>query len=90
MDNVADAALLHDEKILHGPTPLSLGCNVLFTTRDRLALADVMIYNLSTLDEVAAMTLLTSTRPPEPAQRQSAATEICRAVGGLPLGGLFL
>ena len=84
MDNVPDAALLNDESVLDGTTALTLGCNILFTTRDRLTLPSVAFHHVNALNEDDGCSFLAQARPPG-LEEQPALVQVYRAVGGLPL-----
>ena len=91
MDNVNDPAQLNDSKTL-GPnlavrniTPLSLGCNLLFTTRKTFDLPGVTQFPIDILSDEAAYQLLTTNRPPATDEEQNHVKAICNEVGKLPL-----
>lgn len=96
MDNVADPLLLSSERPFWGIgfTPLTLGCNVLFTTRKHFQLPGIAAHHVDVLTAEAAYDLLTSHRTPADAAEEEYARAICSAVGNLPLAlvlaGAFL
>jgi WD40 repeat protein len=85
LDNVQDPRLLNSEGPLFGTAVLSLGCNLLFTTRSRFHLEGVIEHEVDILCADAASALLADMRPQVNAAERNAAELICRAVGNLPL-----
>jgi len=88
MDNVADPRSLHSDAVFfaeEGITPLTLGANVLFTTRARFQIPRVAQQRVEQLSEEAAYRLLTSQRSPQSEDEKQHAQSICNAVGNLPL-----
>lgn len=85
IDNVVEPKLLNNDTLLFGLTPLSLGCDMLFTTRRHFQLPGVTEQKVETLLPEAAFTLLTSDRQPKTTEEQEHAQAICNAVGYLPL-----
>jgi WD40 repeat protein len=84
LDNVADPNRLGDPSLL-GAAPLSLGCNLLFTTRRQFDLPGVASHAVDILPEPAALELLATRRGPIGAEELDDARAICAAVGFLPL-----
>jgi WD40 repeat protein len=87
MDNVQAPELLASEQPLSGTglTPLSLGGNLLFTTRRRFFIPGVSSQSINVLDSDAAFHVLTARRPPDSSAETESARTICAAVGRLPL-----
>lgn len=85
MDNVQDPALLNSPGQLFGLPVLSLGCNLLFTTRSHFTLPGVAEHSVDILTAEAASALLNWMRLQTDASEKESAQLICRAVGNLPL-----
>jgi WD40 repeat protein len=93
MDNIIDPLDLYKDDILFPGDPiakstvLTLGCNLLFTTRrdfkDRLP--NTIEHNLEMLLPAAAFNLLTRYRKPDSKKEEEFATMICNSTGNLPL-----
>jgi hypothetical protein len=93
IDNVIDPLDLYKDDILFPGDPtakstvLTLGCNLLFTTRrdfkDRLP--NMNQHKLEMLLPAAALTLLTRYRKPDSKKEEEFATMICNSIGNLPL-----
>jgi WD40 repeat protein len=84
LDNVADPNRLGEPSLL-GTAPLSLGCNLVFTTRRKFDLPGVASRAVDILPEPAALALLAARRGPIGAKGLDDARAICAAVGFLPL-----
>jgi WD40 repeat protein len=84
LDNVTDPNRLNEPTLL-GTAPLSLGCNLLFTTRRQFDLPGVASRAVDILPEPAALELLAARRGPIGAGELEDARAICAAVGFLPL-----
>lgn len=86
MDNVADPKLLNSEQYLaSGITALSLGVNLLFTTRRSFQLPGVVPHAVGALSPEASYELLTARRKPASDQEIKSAQDIAAAVGQLAL-----
>ena len=85
MDNVIEPKLLNNESFLYGITPLTLGCNLLFTTRQHFCLNGVTDQAVDVLSPESAYMLLTHDRKPITPKEEEDARAICNAVGYLPL-----
>jgi WD40 repeat protein len=85
MDNVDEPGQLNNDTFLFGITPLTLGCDILFTTRRHFHLPGVSAQAVNIFSPEAAYTLLTNDRLPETPQEVQHAHSICNAVGYLPL-----
>ena len=88
MDNVPEPRRLNSDSAFHsraGLTPLTLGCNLLFTTRKHFQLPGVAAQAVDKLSEEAAYALLTGRRDPASPPEAASARAICSAVGYLPL-----
>ena len=85
MDNVAEPKLLNNDRYLGGLTPLSLGCDLLFTTRRHFQLPGVTQQPVNVLSPAAACGLMGSFCAPRTAADADHARSICNAVGYLPL-----
>jgi hypothetical protein len=85
MDNVAEPRLLNNDNYLGGLTPLSLGCDLLFTTRRHFQLPGVAQQPVNVLSPAAAYGLMSSFCAPRTAADEDHARSICNAVGYLPL-----
>jgi hypothetical protein len=85
MDNVMDPEMLNNDSYLFGLTPLTLGCNLLFTTRKHFRLTDVTFQAVDVLSPEGAYTLLTDDRKPNTPEEKENARVICNMVGYLPL-----
>jgi len=85
MDNVIEPTLLNNDKHLYGLTPLTLGCNVLFTTRQHFRLAGVTSQPVDVLSLENSYVLLTHDRKPSTLEEEDHARAICYALGYLPL-----
>jgi WD40 repeat protein len=93
IDNVVDPLDLYKDDTLFPGDPiakstvLTLGCNLLFTTRrdfkDRLP--NTIQHNLEMLLPAAALNLLTRYRKPDSKNEEEFATMICNSTGNLPL-----
>jgi hypothetical protein len=81
MDNVIDPKLLNNDSYLYGVTPLSLGCNLLFTTRQHFRLKGLTYQTVDVLSPESAFTLLTHDRKPTNPEEEDHAKAICSAVG---------
>jgi hypothetical protein len=94
MDNVAEPKLLNSDSFLFGLTPLTLGCDLLFTTRKHFRLPGVSSQPVNILSQEGAYKLLASYRKPHTPDEQKHAASVCNAVGYLPLAivlaGAFL
>lgn len=94
MDNVTEPMLLNNETYISGFTPLTLGCNLLFTTRRRFELPGVTSQAINVFTADAAFKLLTSYRSPMLPEDEGHTRAICEAIGFLPLAitlvGAFL
>jgi hypothetical protein len=66
------------------PTPLTLGCNIIFTSRRHFELPGVLPYDVKKLSAESSYELLTKGRKPVRSEEQCA-NEICNSVGYLPL-----
>ena len=90
LDNVEDPRLLNNPDALFPdsvneiPTPLTLGCNILLTTRRNFELPAVSRFDMGTLSPGSSYQLLTKDRNPTPSEKQYA-KDICTSVGYLPL-----
>jgi len=84
MDNVTDPKLLNNDGYLFGIPPLTLGCDLLFTTRKHFQLPGVSSQSVNILSSDAAYNLLKSYRVPQTFEEEYAKA-ICNAVGNLPL-----
>lgn len=86
MDNVAAPLQLNSERSLRGNvTPLTIGCNLLFTSQRRSNLPGVIIQSLDVLPRNAAYELITINRKPDTPEEKQNALQICDSVGFLPL-----
>ena len=85
MDNVIEPKLLNNDSYLYGFTPLTLGCNLLFTTRQHFRLNGVTSQAVDVLSPESAYMLLTHDRKPSTPEEEDHARAICNAVGYLPL-----
>ena len=85
MDNVTEPKLLNNDTYLFGLTPLTLGCDLLFTTRRHFQLPGVSEQPVNVLSPDAAYDLLKSYRTPRAPEEKEHARSICNAVGYLPL-----
>jgi hypothetical protein len=85
MDNVIEPKLLNNDTYLDGLTPLSFGCNLLFTTRQHFSLSGVTSQAVDVLSPESAYMLLTHNRKPTAPEEDDNAREICNAAGYLPL-----
>ena len=85
MDNVIEPKLLNNDTFLDGFPPLSLGCNLLFTTRQHFSLKGVTSHAVDVLSPESAYMLLTHDRKPTTPEEDDHARTICIAVGYLPL-----
>lgn len=88
MDNVIDPLMLNSDSVLSAQinlTPLTLGCDILFTTRKRFHLPGVNLQPVGPLSQEAAYHLLTRDRQLQSPAEQERAREICNAIGYLPL-----
>lgn len=88
MDNVPDPDHLHDEQVFQGVkglTPLTLGCDLLFTTLRHFDLPGTLQQNVGVLSKEAAYTIITRRRKPDAPDQEKYARDICDAVGRLPL-----
>jgi len=85
MDNVTDPKLLNKELFSYSVTPLTLGCNLMFTTRQHFRLKDVTSQAVDVLSPESAFVLLTRDRKPFTPEEDYSARAICNAVGYLPL-----
>jgi hypothetical protein len=86
-DNVDDPSLLNSEHPLFetGLTVLTLGCDLLFTTRRQFDLPGVSSQHVDVLNTSAAFEFLTAHRKPTTDSERDDALAICSAVGYLPL-----
>jgi hypothetical protein len=84
MDNVTEPKLLNNDSYLFGLTPLTLGCDLLFTTRRHFQLPGVSSQAVNVLSPEAAYNVLSSYRGPGP-EEDIHARAICNALGYLPL-----
>jgi hypothetical protein len=84
MDNVVEPGKLNNDSHLFGLKPLTLGCDLLFTTRRHFQLPGVSSHPVDVLSPGAACDLLSSCRKPKP-QEELHAHAICSALGYLPL-----
>jgi hypothetical protein len=85
MDNVVEPKLLNNDSYLFGITPLTLGCDLLFTTRRHFRLPGVLSQPVNVLSSDAAYDLLKSYCVPKTTEEEGPARSICNAVGYLPL-----
>ncbi len=87
MDNVEDPKLLNSEEVFRGIplTVLSLGADLLFTTRRRFSLPGVAGHAVDVLSPEAAYTLLTAHHPPATTVEIDHAKAVANALGYLPL-----
>jgi WD40 repeat protein len=87
LDNVEDPKLLNSERALLGAgvTPLSLGADLLFTTRRSFCIPGVVSQAVGVLSQDAAYDLLTAHRKPESEVEAESARAVANAVGYLPL-----
>jgi WD40 repeat protein len=85
MDNVEEPGQLNNDTFLFGITPLTLGCDILFTTRRHFHLPGVSAQAVNILSSQAAYNLLTDNRQPDTPEEAQHAHSICNAVGYLPL-----
>lgn len=85
MDNVADPQQLNREGPPFSMTPLSLSCDLLFTTRQMFDLPGVAALDVGILSPAASMHLLSSYRAPRSNDDGKNALAICGALGHLPL-----
>jgi len=85
MDNVAEPRLLNNDALLFGLTPLTLGCDLLFTTRRHFQIPGVISQAVDILSAEGALALLTAERQPESLIEREKAKATCSAVGNLPL-----
>ena len=85
MDNVVEPGKLNNDSYLFGLTPLTLGCDLLFTTRKHFRLSGVSSQQVDVLSPDAAYELLRSYRLPKTPEEEESARLICNAVGYLPL-----
>ncbi|NIM15197.1 MAG: TIR domain-containing protein [Candidatus Aminicenantes bacterium] len=85
MDNVSEPQLLNNDTFLFGITPLTLGCDLLFTTRRHFQLHGVSAQAVDILSPEDAYDLLTVVRQPQTPAEEDHALAICSAVGYLPL-----
>ena len=94
MDNVAEPMQLNSDSFLFGLTPLTLGCDLLFTTRKHFRLPGVSSQPVNILSPEGAYALITSYRKLHTPNEKKDAASICNAVGYLPLAiilaGAFL
>ena len=89
MDNITEPKQLNkqlstDSEIIE-LTPLTLGCDLLFTTRRHFNLPGVASQEINILSPEAAYALLSTYKAPETSEDKNHALAICRAVGFLPL-----
>lgn len=84
MDNVTEPKDLNNDTRLFGFTPLTLRCDLLFTTRRHFDLDPVSKKEIGVLSPDAALHLLRSYRKPKP-DEEVHARDICELVGRLPL-----
>ncbi len=85
MDNVSDPKHLNNNTFLLGLTPLTLGCNILFTTRKYFNLPNVIYQKVKILSSGSSYELLTYNRKPDNPREEQMARSICSSVGCLPL-----
>ena len=91
MDNVEISRNLNNPKLLFSDevntdlTPLTLGSNVLFTTRKKFNIAGVSSYDIDILSPEYSYDLLTLGRKPVNISEENCARTICGIVGYLPL-----
>lgn len=85
MDNVIDPQRLNWEGDLYSTTPISLGCNLLFTTRRAFELPGVSSLTVGVLAPTASIRLLESYRQPRSDEEAALTGAICTALGYLPL-----
>ena len=85
MDNVPEPKLLNNDVFLLGVTPLSLGCDLLFTTRKHFEIDGVLSQPVNVLSPDSAFELIKSYRQPETKEEEKHARSICNIVGYLPL-----
>ncbi len=86
-DNVGDPLSLNGDIPLEssGLTALTLGANLLFTSRRAVNLPGVKIARVDILEPRSALALLTEHRQPSADEEWKAARDICSSVGYLPL-----
>jgi hypothetical protein len=92
MDNIIDPLDLYKDDILFPGDPtkftvLTLGCNLLFTTKRDFEnrLPNTIQHSLEMLLPAAAYSLLTRYRKPDSKKEEEFATMICNSIGNLPL-----
>lgn len=85
MDNIIEPEQLNNDTYLFGLTPLSLRCNLLFTTRKQFKMEGVSAQAVDILPPEAAYAMLNKYRNPESEGAEQPARAICNAVGSLPL-----
>ena len=90
MDNVTEPKLLNSDAYLFGLTPLTLGCDLLFTTRRDFQLPGVASQAVNVLSPEAAYELFAAYRVPEKPGDEDHVRAICSAVGFLPLAVILV
>jgi WD40 repeat protein len=85
MDNITEPKLLNSDAYLFGLTPVTLGCDLLFTTRQHFQVPGVSSQAVNVLSPEAAYELLAAYRVPGTPEDEDHARAICRTVGFLPL-----
>ena len=85
MDDVTEPEFLNAPSFLSGATPLTLGCNLLFTTRQKFRLPSVSSIHLKELQPDYAYSLLTVKREPDSMKESNDTHLICTSTGYHPL-----
>ena len=83
--NLNNPKLLFSDEVNTDLTPLTLGSNVLFTTRKKFNIAGVSSYDIDILSPEYSYDLLTLGRKPVNISEENCARTICGIVGYLPL-----
>jgi WD40 repeat protein len=86
-DNVKEPLLLNSEVPLEssGLTALTIGSNILFTARRVVNLPGVKLKRVDVLEPASALRFLVRHRTPTSGQEWESASDICSAIGYLPL-----
>jgi len=90
MDNVIEPELLNNDTLPFGLTPLTLGCDLLFTTQSQFNIPGVTAQPIDILLPEAAYALLTSYRTLSTLDEKEHAEAILNAVGYLPLAIILI
>ena len=90
IDNVVDPSALNDDSIFDRSDSgnhviLTLGCNILFTTRRDVRLPGVREYQINPLTEESCNELLERFRKPDSGREKKFSKKLCNSVGYLPL-----